>query len=577
MRTMRTLAILLACALLAGLGCSDGSRAAETAQPGSIAIAASGGSGAAMGTSSIPPNPAKPSTVAGPTLASSGMAAAGVASGGSGAAAPRTPAPSAPEPSNATDSFKDVGTNPFVAVEHDPFSTFAADVDTASYDLFRRDVQLGMLPQPASVRLEEYVNYFAYDYEAPEPGETPPFQISLGAAPNILDTPTTLLRVWIAAQANPAYVKRAANVVFLVDISGSMNTPDKLPVVQVLLDHTIDTLDQDDTVAIVTYASGTSVALEPTRVAEADRIRGVIAGLQAAGSTAGAAGLDLAYAQAQAGFKTGGINHIILCTDGDFNVGPSSTKELLRQIKEKRTTGVTLTAVGFGIGNLNDAMMEAVSDAGNGIHAMVSDADYARRYAEERMLSTLVHVAKDMKIQVEFNPQFVAAYRLLGYENRAIADDDFRDDSVDAGEVGAGHRVTALYELVMAGDSIPMPDGAEAPKEGEPVQGDREIDAKDLVLVKVRYKDVNAGEQDAALEVSASLPPERVGDSYRDGDANMQWATAVAAFAEILKQSPYANRDYMGTIETIVSEQAARDEDRTEFAKLFALARDLLQ
>jgi Ca-activated chloride channel family protein len=482
-----------------------------------------------------------------------------------------------PQATNETDRFKDVGTNPFVNVTHDPFSTFAADVDTASYDLFRRDIQLGMLPQPDSVRLEEYVNYFAYDYPAPEPGETPPFEISLGAAPNILDAPTTLLRVGIAAQANPEFVKRAANVVFLVDVSGSMDTPDKLPIVQVLLDHTIDTLDQDDTIAIVTYASGTSVALEPTRAVDADRIRGVIASLQAAGGTAGAAGLDLAYAQAQAGFKPGGINHIILCTDGDFNIGPSSTQELLRQIKEKRSTGVTLTAVGFGIGNLNDSMMEAVADAGNGIHAMVSDAAYARRYAEERMLGTLVHVAKDMKIQVEFNPEFVAAYRLLGYENRAIADNDFRDDSVDAGEVGAGHRVTALYELVMAGDSIPMPDGAKAPENGDPVDGEREIDTGDLVLVKVRYKDVNAAEQDPALEVSATLQPGQVAESYRDADANLQWATAIAAFAEILKQSPFADRSYMGTIGTIVSEQAARDEDRTEFGELFGKARDLMQ
>lgn len=575
MRDLRITGLL--CSALFAFGCSDAALTQSSGAP-SVALAPTAGASAqAPGSTPVGTNapqvpakaPAMPSPAVSPISPASGAPAAAAGAGAT--------TPAMPPGSNAGDRFDDVGTNPFVRVDHDPFSTFAADVDTASYDILRRDIQLNMLPQPASVRLEEYVNYFAYDYKTPGDRESPPFAISLAAAPNILDTPTTLLRVGIATQENPEFVKRPANVVFLVDVSGSMDSPDKLPVVQVMLDHTLDTLQQGDTVSIVTYASGTGVRLGPTPAEQVDTIRPVIANLRAGGATAGAAGLDLAYQQARAAFKPDGINHIILCTDGDFNVGPSSTEALLEQIKQQRTTGVTLTAVGFGIGNLNDEMMEKVSNAGNGIHALISDADYARRYAEERMLSTMVHVAKDMKIQLEFNPEHVTAYRLLGYENRAIADSDFRDDSVDAGGVGSGHRVTALYELVMKGDEIPSPTGAKAIASGDPVDGEREIDASDLVLVKVRYKAIDAGDEDEALEVQQSLTPDQVAKSYREADPDLRWATAVAAFAEILKQSPYANRDFMQSIQGVVAEQAARDKDRTEFQTLFIRATQFMR
>jgi Ca-activated chloride channel family protein len=364
--------------------------------------------------------------------------------------------------------------------------------------------------------------------------------------------------------------------VFLLDVSGSMDEPNKLPLVKELLIKTLDMLDPEDTISIVTYASDTGVKLEPTPVSQKSAITAVIGALGAGGSTAGAAGIQLAYQQAEAGFIEGGINHVLLCTDGDFNVGVSSTEELVAMIEEKRETGITLTVLGFGTGNLNDVMMEAVSNAGNGIYGVISSSEQASRYVEERMLSTMVHIAKDLKIQVELNPDHVYAYRLLGYENRAIADEAFRDDTVDAGEVGAGHRVTALYELVLAGGVIPEADGAPEVENGEPVEGTREIAAGELVLVKVRYKQVDATEQDPALEVAATITPDGIAASYADAGADFQWAAAIAAFAEILKQSPYADAGAIGAIEDIVAAQSGRDADRAEFNELFAQAKAML-
>jgi Ca-activated chloride channel homolog len=478
-----------------------------------------------------------------------------------------------PSASNDGDKYESVGVNPFTVVAHDPFSTFAADVDTASYDIFRRDVNLNLIPQAGSVRLEDFVNYFRYDYPAPQESAEHPFAISLAAVGNPLGRATTLLRVGIQAQKPPASEKKPASIVFLIDTSGSMQTEEKLPLVQHLLTETLNVLDADDTVSIVTYAGDTSVRLPPTPVAHRSVIEAEINGLDAGGSTAGAAGLTLAYEQAAAGFINDGINHVVLCTDGDFNVGPSSDEELVQLIEEKRKTGITLTALGFGIGNLNDAMMEKVSNAGNGIYSVIASKTQATSYAEDKMLATLVHVAKDMKLQVEFNPETVRAYRLLGYENRAIADDDFRDDMVDAGEVGAGHRVTALYELVLAGDDIPMPEEGPEIVDGEAVEGKREIAAEDLVLVKVRYKAPGATEEDAAYEVSATLAPSAIAEV---GDDDVRWAVAMAAFAEFLKGSPFARDEDLEVIGAIVQAQKDRDLERTEFAELFAKALTLL-
>jgi Ca-activated chloride channel homolog len=480
-------------------------------------------------------------------------------------------------PQNSGDSYQAVGTNPFVLVAHDPLSTFAADVDTASYDIFRRDVALGQMPQSASVRLEEYVNYFHYDYPAPPADAEEPFAIRLGAAPNPVRPGTTLLRVGIQGKAAPEAEPKPANLVFLVDVSGSMQAADRLPLAQQVLRQTLDLLQPTDTVAIVTYASDTRVRLAPTPVSERATIIAQIDGLSANGSTAGASGLELAYQQAEAGFIEGGINHVILCTDGDFNVGPSSNAELVNIIRVKRQSGVTLTALGFGIGNLNDAMLEAVSNAGNGIYGVISDEGQAAEYVQERMLSTLHLIARDVKIQVEFNPLLVNAYRLLGYENRAIADDDFRDDVVDAGEVGAEHQVTALYELVLEEQQIPVATNAPPSVGGAAYTGAVEVDTDDLVLVKVRYKDVDATEADPAFEVSSSLAPAAVAAPSATLDPDLAWAISLAAYAEILKQSPYANPDALEALEATFEAQSGRDDERAEFLELFTRAKGMLQ
>jgi Ca-activated chloride channel family protein len=527
----------------------------------------SAGNGAGTGSSANP----------GGAGGASGSFASGGAGGMSGGFAQGDAAGRSDDPDdNSGDDFESVGINPFVYVEHDPFSTFAADVDTASYDVMRRDLNLGMVPVPESVRVEDYVNYFAYDYPAPTEDAEHPFSIALAAAPHPVRAGITLLRVGIQAVKPAATEKKPAHIVFLIDVSGSMQSEEKLPLVQRTLTQALSVLDANDLVSIVTYAGSTEVRLQPTRVLESATITAVINSLNAGSGTNGAAGIDLAYAQAEAGFIEGGINHVVLCTDGDFNLGPSSDEALVELIEQKRATGITLTTLGYGIGNLNDSMMEKVSNAGNGIYSVISSPIQADRYAEERLLATVEHVAKDMKIQLELNPEHVLAYRLLGYENRAIADDDFRDDVVDAGEIGAGHRVTALYELVMTGGELPAVAEAPEAQDGDPVEGAREIAAEDLVLVKVRYKQPGASAENAATEVQQTLAPALAETSLEAADLDMKWAVAMAMLAEVLKGSPYASSEDLAAIERLIGVQAERDAYRGELVDLVAKYRALL-
>lgn len=473
-----------------------------------------------------------------------------------------------------TDKFEAVGTNPFVIVGHDPLSTFAADVDTASYDLFRSNVQNGLLPNKDSIRLEEFVNYFSYDYPAPAVDAEHPFAIHLDATPNLVDRGTQLLRVGIQGKVIPPdEEKKPANLVFLIDVSGSMQH--EIPQVKATLSETVEILNPGDTFSIVTYASSPGTLLEATDVQEKTTVLNAIESLSSGGSTNGSGGINAAYAQAQDNFIEGGVNHVILMTDGDFNVGVTTHDSLEELIVEKRKTGVTLTALGFGSGNYNDAMMERISNAGNGIYGYIGSEADGRKYAQEKMLQSLVHIAQDMKIQVEFNPEHVYAYRLLGYENRAIADEDFRNDVVDAGEIGSGHRVTALYELVMPGEMVPNKDGAPQAEDGEQFSGETEVAPEDLVLVKVRYKQPGASEQDAAMEVSSSLAPASVAEGFQGASSDLQWAAAVAAYAEILKESPYASPEIVSNISLIIETQVDRDADRAEFFELFKRANQL--
>jgi Ca-activated chloride channel family protein len=568
----------LLCALLALAGCSDTSESAKApnlAPPGGPdshgALGGSGGSGGtsgfgatagaggASGTGSFS-NP--------PSIGGAGGTGIGFAGAGGGFSAGDSE--SSPLPGNQNEPHTPVGVNPFVLVAHDPFSTFAADVDTASYDLMRRDLLAFQVPIAAGVRLEDYVNYFKYDYPAPAEDSEHPFAISLASAPHPVRDGITLLRVGIQATLPTALEKKPTNLVFLVDTSGSMQEADKLPLVQHTLTEALSVLDPNDTVSIVTYAGDVQVRLPPTHVVEAQVIVNAIQGLVSNGGTNGAGGIQLAYQQAEAGYIEGGINHVVLCTDGDFNIGVSSTDELVTMIEDKRTTGVTLTALGYGTGNLNDSMMEKVSNAGNGIYSLITSQQQANDYVENRLLSTLEHVAKDVKIQLELNPEHVHAYRLLGYENRAIADDDFRDDVIDAGEIGAGHRVTALYELVMAGGAVPEVENGPAVQSGDPIDGEREIDAESLVLVKVRYKQPGASAEDPATEVQQTLAPGAAAASLEAADADLRWAVAMAMFAELLKGSPYAHEGDLSVVSALAMPQGSRDAYRAELVTLLA-------
>ncbi len=466
--------------------------------------------------------------------------------------------------------------NPFVATTHDPFSTFAADVDTASYDTFVQMLSYGTLPAADTVRVEDFVNYFDYAYPTPSDDAEHPFTISLAAAPHPSGRGTEVLRVGIQASA-PVREKQPANLVFLVDVSGSMSDADKLPLVKVLLRETLDVLDATDTVSLVTYAGRVRVALSPTAISQRSVIEAAIAGLESGGSTNGAGGIQLAYEQAQDGWIEGGINHVLLCTDGDFNVGISDPTQLGDFIAEKRETGITLTAIGFGRSRYGDETMETLSNRGDGIYGVVYSEDQAIEYANERMLSTLIRVAKDMKIQVEMNPALVQAYRLIGYENRAIADVDFRNDVVDAGDIGSGHRVTAIYEIVRVGGVVPMPSGAPVIEDGASVDGVREIGVDELVRVKVRYKKPGALVSDPAFEVAQSLLPNDVFASAAEAGEDFRWAVAVATLAEILRGSPFSSRDELTPIGEIINAQSERDTDRGELSGLIAQTQQLLQ
>jgi Ca-activated chloride channel family protein len=485
-------------------------------------------------------------------------------------------APDDEDPTNEGDKYEDVGANPFTVVAHDPQSTFSVDVDTASYDLFRRDAaNYGWLPHVTGVRLEEYVNNFAYDYAAPSHESNTPFAFSVEAAPSPYRD-VTLMRIGIKGKMAPPEEKKPANVVFLIDVSGSMSSVFKLPLVKTVLNETITMLDGSDTISIVTYAGNTGVHLEPTPVSDAATIFAAIESMTSGGNTAGAQGIHLAYDQAEAGYIDGGVNHVILCTDGDFNVGISSDEALVELIEEKRKTGITLTVLGFGSGNLNDSMMEKVSNAGNGVYGVIANEDHAIVYVQTKLLSTLYFIAKDVKIQVDFNPELVLAYRLLGYENRAIADELFEDHTIDAGEIGAGHTVTALFEIVHLGDAIPQADGAPDLDDGNAFDGELEVLDGELCRVKIRYKNPSDSMDDPSFGIAYGVADGDVADHIEATSPDFQFATAVAGLAEMLRLSPYAGMGDLEHIRSLAEQNAGTKADRLEFLELLDIVEPLL-
>ncbi len=443
----------------------------------------------------------------------------------------------------------------------EPVSTFSVDVDTGAYANARRFLSSGQLPPKDAVRTEEMINYFRYAYPLPEKREAP-FSVTTDMAVTPWNAQTRLLRVGLRGYDLPRASRPPANLVFLVDVSGSMNDPDKLPLVKTALMGLAEELKPQDRVSIVVYAGAAGLVLPPTNN-KAD-IRAALDHLSAGGSTAGGAGLQLAYEVARSSFIKDGVNRILLATDGDFNVGVSDTKALLEMIEKQRDSGITLTTLGFGQGNYNEAMMEQVADHGNGNYAYIDSALEARKVLAEQMSSTLFTIAGDVKIQVEFNPAAVSQYRLVGYENRALREEDFNNDKVDAGEIGAGHQVTAIYEIVPAG----MP-GWIGPRRYENPLAGNGVSRNELAFVKLRYK--LPGESASKL-IERAVPRSLIASAGAP-KGDMAFAVAVAAYGQKLRGDPMLAGFGWQQVGALAGEPG--DFSRAEFVKLVSLAGSL--
>jgi Ca-activated chloride channel family protein len=433
------------------------------------------------------------------------------------------------EPGN-TEHYSRIDDNPFFRTQTAPLSTFSSDVDTASYSNLRRFLREGSRPPKDAVRIEEMLNYFSYDYPQPAKGE--PFSITTDIGPAPWNAKHMLVRIGLEAPAIDDRQVPARNLVFLLDVSGSMSQPNKLPLLKQSMGLLVETLRPQDKVSIVVYAGASGVALMPTSGNDKDKIRQAIFALEAGGSTNGAQGIQLAYDLADKTFIKNGINRVILCTDGDFNVGMTSEGDLTRLIEKERERGVFLTVLGFGMGNIKDGTLEKLADRGNGNYGYIDSLFEARKVLVKEAGATLVTVAKDVKLQVEFNPSVVAGYRLIGYENRIMRHEDFNDDKKDAGDIGAGHSVTALYEVVPAGVQVPSAkvDALKYQQTGaKAAQGNGE-----LMTVKVRYKAPDANTS-KLLERAVKGTPGELAKMSTD----FRWAAAIAGFGMMLRDSPH--------------------------------------
>jgi len=466
-----------------------------------------------------------------------------------------------------TESYAPLQENPFLAATENPLSTFSIDVDTASYANVRRFLNQGQRPPRDAVRIEELVNYFRYDY--PEPAGREPFGASIEIAECPWNAEHRLARIGLKGREIDRGRREPSNLVFLIDVSGSMAQPNKLPLLQASLGLLVDELDDRDRVAIVVYAGASGLVLPSTPGSSRGEIRAALARLSAGGSTNGGEGLRLAYETARQNFVRGGTNRVILATDGDFNVGVTSQAELLSLIEEDARRGIFLTALGFGMGNYKDSTLEMLADKGNGNYAYIDDLREARKVLVEELTGTLVTIAKDVKVQVEFNPAEVGAYRLIGYENRMLRKEDFNDDRKDAGEIGAGHTVTALYEIVPASarrdvelpsvDPLRYQQGpalTESARRGE------------LFTLKLRYKEPE-GERSRLLK----FPAHDAG--ARRGSQDFEFAAAVAGFGMLLRSSEHAGDFTYRDVRELASGSIGRGEGRDyrrEFVELVSRA-----
>ena len=434
---------------------------------------------------------------------------------------------------------------PFISADFDPFSTFSIDVDTASYSSARAAILGGRTPDPDAIRVEEFVNYFRYDDPAPRAGDEHPFAVTVqtGAAP--WQPRHRLVRIGMKARSMDFAQRRRANLVFLVDVSGSMQRPNKLPLVKRALGILTESLHPEDRVAVAVYASAEGLALDSTPLAAREAILQSLERLEGGGSTNGGAGIRLAYSVAREHFVEGGVNRVILCTDGDFNVGVTGPGALEELIASEAATGVELTVLGFGDSSRGDERMEALSNRGNGNYALIDTELEARKVLAEQVGGTLLTVASDVKIQVAWNPAQVAAFRLVGYENRRLEHQDFLDDGKDAGEIGAGHGVTALFEVVPRGAEAGLELGREiGAVEHTPDHDIPEAYAGDgLVEVRLRYK-----EPGASKSTGFAVAGRDGGASFDGAPADLRFAAAVATFAQILRGAPEVSAASAGDV-----------------------------
>lgn len=461
-----------------------------------------------------------------------------------------------------TEEYNYIKENIFLSVKTNPFSTFSADVDTASYANLRRMILSGQQPPADAVRIEEMINYFSYDY--PEPQGDEPFSVTTELSSCPWNNETELLLVGLQAEKLDTEALPASNLVFLIDVSGSMSDSNKLPLVKRAFLLLLENLSPEDKISIVTYASSDAVVIDGADISEKAEIMTAIENLTASGSTQGSKGIETAYALAEKHFIEGGNNRVILATDGDLNVGITSEGELTRLIQKKRENGVYLSVMGFGTGNIKDNKMEALADNGNGNYSYIDTIDEARKVLVEEIGGTLFTVAKDVKLQVEFNPAVVKGYRLIGYEDRIMNAEDFADDTKDGGEIGAGHRVTVLYEIVKVDSAYEVPEVESRYGQTQTDDDGQSLGENEWLTVNIRYK-----EPDGNTSKLLTYP---VDDSAFSGSMseNMSFAAGVAQFGMTLRESAYLGST---TLEDVISRLkslscVATDEYKEEFVYL---------
>jgi len=461
-----------------------------------------------------------------------------------------------------TATYDHVSENPFLPAASNPLSTFSIDVDTASYSNVRRFINSGSLPPKDAVRVEEMINYFTYDYHEPEGDK--PFSIDLDATACPWDSSHRLLRIGLKGRDMANENRPASNLVFLLDVSGSMSPAERLPLVKQAMRLLVEKLTEKDRVAIVIYAGGSGLALPSTNGDRKEAILRALEELKAGGSTNGAEGIELAYKVAANNFIKGGVNRVILATDGDFNIGVTNQGDLIRLIEDKAKSGVFLSVLGVGTDNLKDSTMQKLADKGNGNYAYLDSLDEARKVLVQQVNGTLMTIAKDVKLQVEFNPARVSSYRLIGYEKRMLRKEDFNNDKVDAGEIGAGHTVTALYEIVPAGAGVADPSASIPPVDPLKYQAPNSasvatapLDTKasqEMVTVKLRYKKPD-GDRSELTERSFVDN----GSKFENAAPDLKFAAAVAEFGMILRDSQYKGQGTIGAVIEWAQEGKGRD------------------